>query len=1191
MRCSLNSITGSPKLGSPEKQHSKFLEKLPLNFTSDPMNIMFHRRLLLFLALLSCPAGPLAPPVLHAQSEYVVPLLPPLDYHPELVNGVGKWYIHVPTTIPGWHYSLEQYDVTDGLWKQFPDGEGQYYGNNLPIKFYVIDGPMPPEGGFTGPPPVGAPTWQLRWLTFHVEMQTSGLSTAFRVSRDQTTYPASPNPIPADAWDAVLTDTLPAMPTGIRTFMFQGWDDPVNKIMWQTDVQVTITDAPPTGDSISTTPENSPEETAELEVFQKIKAQLIGAMTTPYVPSPPVPAGPKSLIRLRRTAIDSNGNGIPNWWEMQHNFEDLAAFNAAQSNPDSDGLSTADEFFYGTNPRLPDTDGDGLNDGAEIAGGTDPLLFDLPLIKLEYAWREADGTDARAYEEVATRTVTGTATNGTTSRPWSMTSPASGNTVVNVSLALNNNMGTYAGGTEMPWSAWETWSGSATARFRQTFSGDASANSGLPLRNHKFHRREIQVRLSADRPMPVVWKVHLRKTLGSATGRPGTAWETQTLYTDPEVLTLGLHQMETTLTLSPAETPNPGLPTTVFPDNEAIVEYTLTTNGTSAPPNGLDSDGDTIPNATEAKIRTDPQSAFSDGTGIRDADARVAGLSSLTMALVGHRRGLVYHGSDTKGSTTFSRTGNPPPADRADVLTSYSPLNGLLTGLTYPTAAPATMIDWRNPATMEAIGSATKIPDGPTAVCLHASLQQQRVWGILSAAPPEATTRTCLKLTRRTIAGGAEQTTAEVVTFQFNANDPISTEPTDLLATFTSPNQAQTVKVTLHPVDFIVPDVRPSDSQPLMARTMGDPPDIFTDGAPEPVNAPSAPNIPAPDYANFARQPTRLLKIAKMEDSLTFEAVLSSAKDVDHFRVRIKDLPAGTIASLKLRTEKADGTPLDAATKLNLNNTGEKDYLTPHLVLVADADDDLDGDVAVGGDENDNDPSHRAELGGKVLVDNISLKFPSPATTTVLPTPLLMAKVPKDPLQTYTIKIMVLSDCTFSLNEINTHIARLKERFPQVGVSLSVVGPTPQPLPSGLGQLGSALTTEPGAIPKEEEKLVEAYGDSAAAKTITVIYCKSIFRGGKFINGYTRISSKPDYDRNVFIGSAAVTMYTLAHEIGHALTGRGHYGGGAERDYQSNAPVHKVQHNLLKASTIDSSRIGGSKRLYQVQENLIRAQK
>lgn len=1157
--------------------------------------MQIRRRLPLLLALVSC-IGAWAPPMLHAQSEFTVPVLPPLNYKPELVGETGKWYINAPT-IPGWHYSLEQYDITDGLWKPFPDGKGQYYGNNLPIKFYVVDGPMPPEGGFTGPPPVGTPTWQLRWLTFRIEMQKNGLGTAFRISRDQTFYPASPDPIPADAWDAVLTETLPSLPTGFRTFMFQGWDDPVNKIMWQTDVQVTITDGPPPGDSIPTTPENSPEETAEREVFQKIKAQLIGAMITPFVPSPPVPPGPKSLIRLRRTAIDSNGNGIPNWWEIQNNFEDLAAFDASQSNPDGDGLSTADEFFYGTNPRLPDTDGDGLNDGAEIAGGTDPLLFDLPLMKLEYAWREAEGTDARVYEDVTTRTVTGTATNGTAVRPWSMAPPAGSNTIVNVALALNNNMGTFAGGTEMLWSAWETWSGSATARFRQTFSGDASANTGLPLRHHKFHRREIKVRLSANRPMPVVWKVHLRKTLVSASGRPGTAWESQTLYTDPEVLTLGLGQQETILTLSPAETPNPGLPTTVFPDNEALVEYTLISNGTFALSNGSDSDGDTIPNATEFKIRTNAQNASSDGNGIRDADSRVAGLSSLTMALVSHRRGLVYHGSNTKGSTPFTSTGTSPPADRTAVLTSYTPLNALLNGLTFPSTAPATLIEWRNPASVSASGTATKIPDLSSAVCLHATLQQQSVWGVLRAAPTEATTRTCLKLTRRTTAGGSEQTTAEVVTFKFNADHAISIEPIELLPTFSSPDQGQTVKVTLHPVEFIVPDVRPSDSQPLFARSRGAVPAGVTT-LPTPSPAAAAP--PAVNYGEgFMQKPVNSLRVAKLERALNAEGNLTPSVDQDHFRLRIKALPGGTTGSVQLRTTKADGTTvLDAATKLNLTmEQVSPDYSTKPLLLVSDTSDDSGSDVTVKADEAPDDQTHLAELGSKIIVDSFDLKFPNPATAVTLPVTSLTATVLADPAKTFNVKIFRLSDCPLSKATILTHATRMKERFAQVGVTITA--PTTEAsiidvsTPADWAPRGSIIELNNGKVLAKQDFLANQYPNPVDGKAFHVYYCKHTVldgdAGGFAIYENDKDTSNRAHERKAYISGEQATLYVLAHEIGHLLTKAGHYGGTSSLDdYEKKASLDKIFHNLMLEGTgIGGMDIRAPKRLFEVQENLI----
>jgi len=40
---------------------------------------------------------------------------------------------------------------------------------------------------------------------------------------------------------------------------------------------------------------------------------------------------------------------------------------------DGDGLTDAEEEFYGTDPNNPDTDGDGFSDFEEIVAGTDPL--------------------------------------------------------------------------------------------------------------------------------------------------------------------------------------------------------------------------------------------------------------------------------------------------------------------------------------------------------------------------------------------------------------------------------------------------------------------------------------------------------------------------------------------------------------------------------------------------------------------------------------------------------------------------------------------------------------------------------------------------------------------------------------------------------------------------------------------------
>ncbi len=52
---------------------------------------------------------------------------------------------------------------------------------------------------------------------------------------------------------------------------------------------------------------------------------------------------------------------------------DLMALTDGAGDIDQDGLSDADEVFYGTDPANPDTDGDGVSDGTEVQWNSDPL--------------------------------------------------------------------------------------------------------------------------------------------------------------------------------------------------------------------------------------------------------------------------------------------------------------------------------------------------------------------------------------------------------------------------------------------------------------------------------------------------------------------------------------------------------------------------------------------------------------------------------------------------------------------------------------------------------------------------------------------------------------------------------------------------------------------------------------------------
>ena len=68
---------------------------------------------------------------------------------------------------------------------------------------------------------------------------------------------------------------------------------------------------------------------------------------------------------------DTDGNGLPDWWEMQY-FGHLGV--AVNGDADGDGLSNLQEFLHGTNPNSADTDGDGMIDPLEIEMGRNAVV-------------------------------------------------------------------------------------------------------------------------------------------------------------------------------------------------------------------------------------------------------------------------------------------------------------------------------------------------------------------------------------------------------------------------------------------------------------------------------------------------------------------------------------------------------------------------------------------------------------------------------------------------------------------------------------------------------------------------------------------------------------------------------------------------------------------------------------------------
>lgn len=103
---------------------------------------------------------------------------------------------------------------------------------------------------------------------------------------------------------------------------------------------------------------------------------------------------------------DSDNDGVPDGYEVEHGFNPLGATDGA-FDADGDFLDTLAEFTQGTDPRSLDTDGDGLEDGLELSSSmTSPLLPDTDgdgitdAAELNFGLDPLDGDDAAQDPDV-----------------------------------------------------------------------------------------------------------------------------------------------------------------------------------------------------------------------------------------------------------------------------------------------------------------------------------------------------------------------------------------------------------------------------------------------------------------------------------------------------------------------------------------------------------------------------------------------------------------------------------------------------------------------------------------------------------------------------------------------------------------------------------------------------------------------
>jgi len=84
--------------------------------------------------------------------------------------------------------------------------------------------------------------------------------------------------------------------------------------------------------------------------------------------------------------VDTDADGLPDWWELKHFGSATAA--GPTDDDDSDTLTNLEEYYYGTDPIHADVDGDGRNDAQEIADGTN--------------WQHPDNAEKTYYVNGAT---------------------------------------------------------------------------------------------------------------------------------------------------------------------------------------------------------------------------------------------------------------------------------------------------------------------------------------------------------------------------------------------------------------------------------------------------------------------------------------------------------------------------------------------------------------------------------------------------------------------------------------------------------------------------------------------------------------------------------------------------------------------------------------------------------------------
>ncbi len=327
------------------------------------------------------------------------------------------------------------------------------------------------------------------------------------------------------------------------------------------------------------------------------------------------------------------------------------------------------------------------------------------------------------------------------------------------------------------------------------------------------------------------------------------------------------------------------------------------------------------------------------------------------------------------------------------------------------------------------------------------------------------------------------------------------------------------------------------------------------------------------------------LKVAKMsEPGVIANGVLNPDLDSDRFYILIPGGAALGAVSVKVDTyDNPDSSYNDAETVIPLQTDGN-DLISKSLLLVSDSHDDnyrSEGTVR----------THKIQLGGKFRIASINAGNIESAIA--VEAPVLVKK-------TVNFKVTIMyveGDSYANAGEVNNEIKRANERFAQVGIRFvpSWFGVGTEAVfshqPSGVNlyqpvNYPSLTVIETPLLHKVANEAKELINELRINSDIHIFYVNNILVPplpppnqnkmpvGLVIMDYYFDSSEAAYSYTAFIGASRSEL-TLAHELAHILSNKGHQGEGKAPDSIS---------LLRDVSVADTALLTGGKRLTTAHE-------